>query len=170
MTKTSNSDSVIFGDKSLFAIEIAPSKNDRKFKLRFWVSNTAVGEFKKSDELRFSIIEYRKFVENKEDYYLELFDHLTPNRIYVYLTDVALLLDDSEAASKEFEKRQKFYRFFGPQISDNTPVTLLYKEPDVIFLFPKPKSETVNFLPVPLKIMDKVFMEYIAYCEKNGLI
>jgi len=170
MSKGKNADTIQFGERSVFSIEIAPTNNPKRFKLRFWVRNTAVGEFTKSGELRHSIREYQKFADNKRDYYLEVFDHLTPLRIYVYLTDMTLLLTDEEYGAKEFEKREKFYRFFGPQISDNTSVSLLYKEPDVIFLFPKPKSEEVNFLGVPFDVMDEVFREYIAYCEEKDFL
>jgi hypothetical protein len=161
---------LLFGKKENFAIEIGATKNVKKFKIRFWVEGKSIGSFTKSGELKHSISEYKKFVHNKESYYLSLFDHLTFARIHYYLTDISLLLSDNDEDLAEFEIRKKFYRFFGDQFSNDSSIILLYKESIVIFLVTKNGSEKIEHYQVEYEKFDNVFREYIAYCELHKLI
>jgi len=164
-----NNNSILFGQKDHFAIEIKSGKG-KKYKFRFWIKSTPIGSFTKSGELKYSIKAYKDFVGNKDSYYLPIFDHLTINRIYVYLTDVTLLLNGDSEGMAEFEKREKFYRFFGDQISNNTTIILLYKSPNVIFLVSESGSEMAKGFEVVYDGFVKVFKQFVSYCETNEII
>ena len=58
-------ESIIFGTKGSFAIELGFSKNPKKFYLQFWLQNLQMGNFKKSDTLEMSIAAYKKILLQK---------------------------------------------------------------------------------------------------------
>ena len=109
---TATEQTVLFGDKNNFAIELAYTKNPRKFKLGFWLENKRLGNFSKSGELKYSVREYWKFVNNKEFYYLHIFDGMSPKQIFDYLLDWDLINSTKKEDIEEAERRQKFYVFF----------------------------------------------------------
>lgn len=57
-------DIIKFGDKKEFAIEIKPNKLPKKFYLKLWFNNLAIGDFKKAGSLDYLVTDYFKFLKN----------------------------------------------------------------------------------------------------------
>jgi hypothetical protein len=55
-------DTLIFGNKSIFAIELGEPNTQGKSKLGFWIENKRLGNFTKSGELKYSIKAFQQFI------------------------------------------------------------------------------------------------------------
>lgn len=153
---------IIFGEKDVFAIELGETKQVAMYKLRFWINNSAVGNFKKAGGIKQSIKEFNRFIENKERFYLDLFDDLPPLRIYYYLLD---MLSDKSGNPDESNKKKEFYLLFGEQFNTATSgIILLYKDDKVRFLLPR-KAGVIDEVEIPYEEFYKVVGEYRSYCE-----
>jgi len=171
MSLKNDLNNILFGQKESFAIELGMTKNPQKNKLRFWVKDFKIGSFTKADELDDSVRAYKKFTKNKESFYLQVFDHLTPTRILIYLTDFTLLLSERDEDLKEMEKRQELSLSFGLQFhTDTSFFFLLYKNNEVKFLYKPAKKETAKEYSVHYNAFRDVFEEYIRYCNSNNLL
>jgi hypothetical protein len=164
-------ETILFGSKRNFGIEVGFTKTKKKYKLRFWLKNNSLGAFTKSGELKESIREYNKFVNNKEDYYLPIFDAFSSTEIMYYLVDFFLTDDRDKVGEDEIDKRMEFYLFFGDQFSTQTGgFLLLYKYPNVIFIIKRPMDGPVDRYDIDFFTFCKVFDEYINYVTLNNLI
>jgi hypothetical protein len=160
------SDIILFGKKDDFAIQLGLNTNHEKIKLCFWVENRKMGSFTKGGELKYSIKAYKKFVENKENYYSPVFENMTPTQIRKYFIDEMFVLVKSNKKEKieEYNKRKEFELFFGFQFTnDGCFIELLYKNNHVEFIY-EPPRKLAHY-----KTFCKVFDEYIIYCNENNL-
>jgi hypothetical protein len=163
----------IFGDKTDFAIELGDTKTAGKYKLCFWVQGKKMGSFTRAGELSSSIKAYNTFKENKERFYLPVFDKMSPSQILKYLvTDLFTLGRSNKPEKKEdYERREKFFLFFGLQFAnDGCSIKLLYKDKKVIFNYGPPKKTTANNYETTFDNFCKVFEEYIEYVTKNKIV
>lgn len=158
----------MFGNPDEFAIELGFTKTRNKYKLRFWIGGAKIGTFTKSGELTYSVKAYHRFTNNKEFYYLPIFDNLTPTRIFFYFTDYTLLLSEKDEDLEEAERRSEFFLFFGKQFTnDGSDLILLYKDLKVFFMYTKakPNDERAYSSEVSYSTFCHLFDEYISYCE-----
>lgn len=154
----------LFGDKQTFAVEVAEANVKSRFYLRFWIKGKSIGHFKRSGSLKFSFKEFRRFIENKEEFYVDVFDNLLPNQIYQYFFDVKLLLSEQQSAREEYNHRTRFYLVFGEQFStDDSSVILLYKQGYVIFIWPRKGGQEMNMFDVPYMYFYNIVKEYISF-------
>ncbi|MEO7214104.1 hypothetical protein [Mucilaginibacter sp.] len=164
-------ETILFGNKDYFGIELSFTKTKKKYKLRFWLKNRTYGSFTKSGELMESVREYKKFVNNKEDYYLPIFDTFSPAEIDYYLVGFFFTDDKEKIAPEEIDKRQEFFLFFGDQFTNQTGnLLLLYKYPNVIFIIKRPMDGPVDSYEILFETFCKVFNEYIDYTFREDFI
>jgi hypothetical protein len=163
-------ETILFGNKEDFAIELGFTKTKWKFKLCFWISEKRLGNFSKAGELKYSIKAYRKFIDNKDFYYLPLFDELTPSQIFDYLVNFDLIYSTKENDIKESDKRIKFYLFFGEQFANETGgFLLLYKKGSVVFVVKRPMDGPIETYEIDFTFFCSIFDQYIEYCVRTEL-
>jgi hypothetical protein len=163
----------IFGDKTDFAIELGDTKTAGKYKLCFWVQGKKMGSFTRAGELSSSIKAYNTFKENKERFYLSVFDKMSPTQIANYLVTDLFTLGRSKKTDKieDYERRQKFYLFFGLQFAnDGCDILPIYKDNNVIFIYSPPKTTNADSYETTFDNFCKVFDEYIEYVIKNKIV
>jgi hypothetical protein len=164
------SDVISFGEKETFSIEVGRTKKPAKFKLRFWVRNNAVGDFKKADDLRPSVNEFKRFIEKRDAFYLDLFDHLQAKRIYYFLLGMNYDPIDREKEPEGFARRLEFLLHFGNQFfSATSGIILLFKGEKVIFLVPK-IGGAIDTEEIPFSYFNNVVNKYITFCDQEGLV
>ena len=73
---------MIFGSKEVFAIEIAPTKKEKQFRLCLWICNERYGNFQKAGVLDYSVKGFNKFLETKEELYEDKFDGMSVKEIF----------------------------------------------------------------------------------------
>jgi hypothetical protein len=164
-------DTKLFGQKEIFAIEIGNTKTKMMFKLRFWVRNRKIGSFTKSGELSFSVQELNRFIDNKEHFYLDIFDSLDPAGIYDYITGIGLALKGKVRNNKVFEERKFFYLLFGMQFNTvSSGILLLYKQSEVIFLLPREGHFVIDQERIPFEDFLNVVQEYTKFYQNEILV
>ncbi|RFZ94724.1 hypothetical protein D0C36_04075 [Mucilaginibacter conchicola] len=164
-------ETILFGDKEKFAIELGFAKKKSRYKLRFWTEGIAYGSFTKSSELGDSITQYQKFINEKEKYYRAVFDDFSPKEIMYFLVDFFLLGDTDGITDEEIEKRIELYIFFGEQFTNQTSsLLLLYKKPNVIFIIQRPNDGPVDRYNISFDTFCQVFEEYIVYAQNNNFV
>jgi len=97
-------ESIMFGGKDSFAIELGFSKNPKKFYLQFWLQNLQMGNFKKSDTLEYSIDAYKKILLKKDQMYLPVFDSMSKEEIH----KATILWNDGEDRKEYFARTEIF--------------------------------------------------------------
>lgn len=108
--------SVLFGKKDEFAIEIRPYNIPKKFYLRFWLKNKAIGDFKRGGSLDYLINGYFKFLNNTRDnLYQDEFNNLPDFDIFrnIFLYSVENL------SPKEEDFYYNRMEYFGYIFADN---------------------------------------------------
>ena len=164
-------ETILFGNEGGFAIELGLTKTKKKFKLRFWMDGKRLGNFTKAGELKYSIKEYQKFIDNKNFYYLPIFDDLTSSQIFDYLVNFDFIYSTKKHDIEESEERTKFYLFFGDQFANETGgFLLLYKNGKVVFIVKRPMDGPVDNYEIDVTIFCSVFDQYIEYCVVNKLV
>lgn len=77
-------ETILFGNKSDFGIELKSSKRPKKFYLRLWIQNLPWGSFKRASDLDFSITTFNKITKRKEEMHLPIFDGMSALEINNY--------------------------------------------------------------------------------------
>lgn len=166
-------DILVFGEKDNFAIQLGLHPKIEKCKLCFFVKGKKIGTFTKGGELKHSINSYLKFINNKENYFTQPFESMTPTQICKYLVDDLFILGRSSNREKiaEYERRKKMHLFWGSQFTnDGADIILLYKDSEVKFIFRPPKKVVSIEFKISYNYFCNVFNKYIEYCNKNNLV
>lgn len=165
-------ESILFGSKGNFAIELGFSKNPQKFYLQFWLQNLQMGNFKKADTLEMSIDAYKKILQKKENMYLPIFDDMIKEDIY----KTTLLWDENEDRDEYFARTKIFdeiniFPFFGVQFMNQVSFHIvLYKDYILRFVWRNDFGKPINEASIKFTDFCAIFEEYKKYCEENKLI
>jgi hypothetical protein len=164
-------ETLLFGDKKNFAIELGFTKSTKIFKLGFWINSRRLGSFTKGGELKYSIREYQNFICNKDFFYRSVFDDMTPSEIFDYLLLIFFRPAGKKLIKDDAESRKKFHLIFGDQFTNqNGSFLLLYKDNEVIFIVKRPNDGPVDRYNVDFNVFTKVFNDYIRYVGINNLL
>jgi hypothetical protein len=168
------SDVTIFGNKGNFAIEIGATKKPKMFKLCFWINNLRVGLFTKAGKLSESVKAYGRFTNEKQNYYLSLFDTMKVEEIPFYLLGIDKTTLKENITAKDFGFRTNLYlniAYFGEQFfNSNGDVFFLYRSPNVLLIICKKGVLDAIAQEVEFEYFKQVFEKYISYCQGNNLI
>ena len=165
------SESILFGNRESFGIELGFSKTPRKYKLCLWVQKKRIGSFTKSGELKYFIKAINIFIAHKDEFYLPVFETKTPSQIVQFLVNDLFALGKSNKKENhdEYELRLKFYLFLGFQFSnDGSSIILLYRNNIVQFIYNPPKKATAEDYAILFVDFSNVYNEFINYCIANS--
>lgn len=170
--------SALFGKKEVFAIEIKPYKIPKKFYLRFWFNNKAIGDFKRGGSLDYLINGYFKLLNiMDESLYAHEFNNLSDYEIF---RDIFLYSDKSLTSEEEdfyFNRMEKLgYIFADNQLNDFTFGVIPLKS-EIKFLIYEmdgktaPKLYSFHYNKLDILTPYKSFMQYAFKnsLKKNGL-
>lgn len=165
-------ESILFGSKGNFAIELGFSKNSQKFYLQFWLQNLQMGNFKKADTLEMSIDAYKKILQKKDNMYLPVFDGMTKEEIY---RNIILWKEEEEEdeyyARSEMLDNLGVYPLFGVQFMNQVSFHfLVYKNDFLRFVWQNDFDKPINEASIKFTDFCAIFEEYKKYCEENKLI
>lgn len=164
---------ILFGHKETFAIQLGLNPDIEKLKLCFWVQGQKIGSFSKGGPLKYSIKAFKLFIDNKDSFYDSRFFSMSPTEIRKFFVDemLALLKSSKKESQIEYEYREKFHLFFGPQFSnDGCFIKVLYNSKNVIIIYEPPKKLLAVIFELNENTFHSVFQEYINYCNTNNLI
>lgn len=169
-----DNESIFFGQKEKFAIEIKQYKTTKEFYLRLWFQGKGIGDFRRQGSFDYIIKVYLTFINNQSSLYESKFDSLSDLEI---IEDVVLILfkDLDPEMEEYFFNRMNIYSFtFGDYQFNNFTFLLLNLENEnkVKFLIyemdgnSKPKTlsykiETNYFL--------STYKSLIKYANENNL-
>lgn len=170
MNSSTKKDCLFFGNKSLFAIEIAEAKRPKKFYIRLWFQGLNKGNFKRSGLLDDTVTNYRAIVKGKDKLYLPVFDGVTMPEIFSYVTSFNFRLDeDSERYDRV--KHLSRHAFTATQFSNTqSHGFVLVKNDQLRLVWRNDFGLPINDATVPFDYFCKIFDEFVTYCEKNELI
>lgn len=165
MNSSTKKASLFFGDKSLFAIEIAETNHSKKFYIRLWFRDLYKGNFKRSGLLDDTITDYRAIVKGKDKLYLPVFDAMTMQEIFDYCMRFNFrLYEDSERYGKV--KHLSRYAFTATQFSNTQSASLvLYKNDQLRLIWQNDFGLPVNDAVVPFDYFCAVFEEFVNFCK-----
>jgi hypothetical protein len=162
-------DSMLFGNKTLFAIELGYSKYPNKFYLRFWIQDLPMGAFKKPGDLKFSVDTFQKILKKKEYMFLPVFNGMSATEIHNYTK----INHEIEEDIQRLDELVPLYKlaFFGKQFTDTQSAYLiLYKDSFFHFIWKNDFDKPLFEAKVRLDEFCRVFNDYAEYCYREGLI
>lgn len=163
-------ESIFFGDKKVFAIEIKEAKRPKKFYIRLWFNRLSKGDFKRSGLLNDTIADYNQIMLIKDSLYLSIFDSMNTDEIFNYTNNFNFRIDsDSERFKMTIHLRK--YAFLASQFTNTQSsciVLILNNKFRLIWMndFGKP----INDETVSLDYFVSIFEELKSYCNENGLV
>ena len=165
---------IVFGEKHKFSIELKQYHIPKKFYLRLWLNNKAIGDFKRGGSLDYMINTYFRLLENIDNLYEEKFENMTHPQIFNDILYDITIERTPELESELYERQQKFgYEFGDKQFNDFT----------FLILYPKHKK-TITILVYEMdgrnephlhsfSIEDgyffSTFKEFVNYAFENDL-
>ncbi|NII28604.1 hypothetical protein HB364_26205 [Pseudoflavitalea sp. X16] len=172
MSKTNN---ITFGDSKIFAIEIAPSTNSKKYYLRLWFQDNAFGDFKRSGVLLSIIKGYFKFLNHIDSLYEKKFDVMTDREIF---DDIVNVVQRNLPQEQEDVLIQRMMSYEFPtgdyQLTDFGIVLINVKQEGIVKLLiyemsDKNKSPQFYSYAIPTKYFFEVYESFVQYAHDNNL-
>jgi hypothetical protein len=162
-------ETILFGNKSDFAIELKSSKKPKKFYLRLWIQNLPWGAFKRASDLDFSISAFKKITKRKEEMNPSIFAGMSALEINNY-TKVNHEDEDDIDRLEELIPLFKL-AFFGKQFTDTqSEYLILCKDGFLWFIWKNDYDKPLYDAKISFDQFSKVFHEYLEYCLQNKLI
>ena len=161
-------ESIIFGNKANFAIEISPTKIKKKFYLRLWFKGLHMGNFERADYLDDSYKQYKKIVEKKEKMYLPIFDNMNIEDIFKHVFHLDFSKDEDVAKYDELTD-QGIRGHFGYQFSDTKSAQiLLCIKDDLWVIWQNDFGDPILNAKIDFQYFSQIFEDYIKFCIVNN--
>ena len=132
-----------------------------------------MGSCTKGGELKYSISTFYKFTQNKSEFYIPIFDSMSPVEIRKYFIDDEywLMMSEKEEDAVELANREKLHLFFGSQFSnDGCFIQFLYNNNLVIVIYEPPRTLNAKKYLVEYDEFCGVFDQYVSFCKNNRLV
>lgn len=159
----------VFGDKKEFAIQLGLGSSLSRSKVCLWANEVQIGDFKKSAEIEDIVSSFEAFLLSKEKYYFSEVTNFSASEIDRFFVEdyFSYLMGVPGISGEEIDRRRRVILYWGRQL-DGMNLLFLYDLVNVsIFYMTKttgPKVEKIG-----LDVFKNVVVEFLEYCEVNGL-
>lgn len=159
----------MFGDIEKFAIELKQDTQLIKGKIRIWINNIPIGDFKKNAELIYAVFDAKAFFKIYNSLYDKSFDDMDAEQFTDYVMAEELIWSENVMDLEEAKRRRIYVRFLGDQFDGVCSFFSFCKDNIITWIvwnYKNGKGEYLSF-KILFKDYEKANNEYINWFNQT---